>query len=285
MTTHYLRATHIGPLHFGADLTCDAVVLENGERGYVRRQVARLLGLDDRHKGGRFARFWAEFAPNHMKDMEIKGGPILLPSGQKGHFFPAGLITEAAIAVVDAACQGKLHKARAKMVPRCLTMVRALATVGETALIDEATGFQYQRAPDALQDLVARLLRQSCSQWERRFQPDYYQALYRLFGWTYHGHVQNPPHIIGRITFDWVYAPVLPMELLNELRLRKRWADKHHQWLSQQGLQMLERQIHAVTAIALGSVHYKDFVRRCRAAFGDRTLQLALLDDDTPHLS
>ena len=65
---------------------------------------------------------------------------------------------------------------------------------GPIALIDEATGYQYHRAPDALQELISKLLRQSCSSWERRFHPDYYRALYRLFGWKYQGHDQNQPH-------------------------------------------------------------------------------------------
>ena len=69
--------------------------------------------------------------------------------------------------------------------------MRALATTGEVALIDEATGYQHHRAPDALQELISKLLRQSCASWERRFHPDYYRAIYRLFGWKYQGHDQN----------------------------------------------------------------------------------------------
>lgn len=62
-------------------------------------------------------------------------------------------------------------------------MLTKAATTGEVALIDEATGYQHHRAPDALQELISKLLRQSCASWERRFHPDYYRAIYRLFGW------------------------------------------------------------------------------------------------------
>jgi hypothetical protein len=161
-----------------------------------------------------------------------------------------------------------------------MKIMRALATTGEVALIDEATGYQYHRAPDALQELISKLLRQSCSSWERRFHPDYYRALYRLFGWKYQGHDQNPPHVVGQITQRWVYSPVLPATLIDEIRARKGISQKHHQWLSDQGLARLETQIHAVTAIARSSTCYRDFDHRCEAAFAGGSLQLALLAED-----
>ena len=105
-------------------------------------------------------------------------------------------------------------------------------------------------------------------------------ALYRLFGWNYHGHDQNPPHVIGQITSRWVYGPVLPAQLLDEIRARKTLTEKHHQWLSGQGLAHLETQIHAVTAIARSSMSYRDFDRRCEAAFAGGALQLALMFEE-----
>jgi hypothetical protein len=94
MNTTVLTASHYGVVRFG-DLQCEAVVLKGGERGYVRRQLAKLLGFHETHKGGRFARFLADFAP------------ILLPSGRQAQFFPAGIIADVASAVVSAARAGK----------------------------------------------------------------------------------------------------------------------------------------------------------------------------------
>ena len=279
MNTSMLTASHYGVVRFG-DLECEAVVLKGGERGYVRRQIIQLLGFTDRQRGDRFAKFLREFAPKALPCLDKQGVAILLPSGQKAQLFPAGIIADLASAVVDAAVQGTLHRARLSIVPNCMKIMRALATTGEVALIDEATGYQYHRAPDALQELIAKLLRQSSASWERRFHPDYYRALYRLFGWKYHGHDQNPPHVIGQITLRWVYGPVLPADLIDEIRVRKSISQKHHQWLSDQGLARLETQIHAVTAIARSSTCYRDFCRRCEAAFAGGSLQLGLLIDD-----
>lgn len=279
MNATILTASHYGVVRFG-DLQCEAVVLNGGERGYVRRQLMMLLGFAERQRGDRFAGFLREIAPNSLSSLNKQEATILLPSGQKAQFFPSGIIADVASAVVNAAIDGTLHKARRGIVPNCMKIMRALATTGEVALIDEATGYQYHRAPDALQELISKLLRQTCASWERRFHPDYYRALYRLFGWKYQGHDQNPPHVVGQITQRWVYGSVLPATLIDEIRARKDISQKHHQWLSDQGLATLESQIHAVTAIARSSTCYRDFDRRCEAAFAGAALQLGLLLDE-----
>ena len=112
--------------------------------------------------------------------------------------------------------------------------------------------------------------------WARRFSPDYYRALFRLFGWHYQGHQQNPPAVIGQITLRWVYDVIMPREIIEEIRNRKRLSDKAHQWLSEGGLALLEKQIPAVTMIARSSMTYRDFDTRCATAFGSQPLQMTL---------
>ena len=111
MTATLHTASHYGIVRFD-DLECEAVVLTTGERGYVRKELAKLLGFHESHKGGRFARFLAEIAPNSLSLLEKTSGPILLPSGRQTQFFPAGIIADVASAVVNAAITGSLHRAR-----------------------------------------------------------------------------------------------------------------------------------------------------------------------------
>lgn len=277
--TQKRRVTHYGVARFG-EMGCEAVVLDDGSRGYLRRQLAEMIGQHIHNRSSRFTQIVADFAPKSLSLLEKSDSQILMPHGGVAQFFPAGVVPDIANGVIAAALAGRLHKSRLGMVAPCLKIIHALATTGEVALIDEATGYQHHRAPDALQELIGKLLRQSGSSWERRFQPDYYRALYRLFGWRYQGHVQNPPHVVGQITLRWVYAQVLPPELLDELRSRKALCDKHHQWLSERGLERLTQQIHTVTAIARCSANYRDFDHRCEAAFAGGALQLAFLLDE-----
>lgn len=185
MNASMLTASHCGVVRFG-DLDCEAVVLTTGERGYVQRQLARALGLRDKSPGTQIGTLIREFAANSLSVFEKKGyAKVRLPSGQIGTFFPAGILSDVALGIIEAALLGRLHAKRQHIIPNCRKILSALATTGEVALIDEATGYQHHRAPDALQELISKLLRQSCASWERRFHPDYYRAIYRLFGWKY----------------------------------------------------------------------------------------------------
>ncbi len=143
------------------------------------------------------------------------------------------------------------------------------------ALIDEATGYQYHREPDALQDLLTKLIRETASDWERRFHPDYYQALCHLFGWRYGRH-RALPSVIGQITLRWVYEVILPPEIIAEAKSRCR-SEKIHQWLKDGGIKLLEKQRDAVEMMARGSVDYKDFDTRCSLAFYKQNQQMGML--------
>lgn len=277
------KVSHYGVVKFG-DIICEAVVLNDATRGFVQRQFAQMLGYRQKTPGSRWRAFLANFAPKALFEMEKTGyARIQMPHGGQASFIPADVVMEMVDGVIDAALAGTLHHKQQGALTACRAIQKSIARVGLQALIDEATGYQYHRAPDALQELFSRLLRQHSAGWERRFHPDYYKALYRLFGWQYGGHDKNPPNIIGKITLEWVYGPVMPIELIDELRSRKDASDKHHQWLSDQGLRLLEDQIKAVTVIARSSANYRDFRNRCNAAFGG-SLQLGLLDE-LPELS
>jgi len=225
------------------------VVLEDGTRGYVQRQLATAIGLHESRRGSQLKTLLSDVAPGAVEVLQDRACSIRL-SG-----------------VIDAALEGRLHRKRQHLVPNCQRILKALAKSGEVALIDEATGYQYHRAPDALQALISRLLRERVASWERRFSPDYYRALFRLFGWHYQGHQQNPPAVIGQITLRWVYDVIMPREIIEEIRNRKR---------SEGGLALLEKQIHAVTMIARSSMTYRDFDTRCATAFGSQPLQMTL---------
>jgi hypothetical protein len=97
-----LTASHYGVVRFG-DLECEAVVLLGGERGYVRRALAKMFGFNAVYQGSRFAQFLAEIAPNTLEALGKTGLPILLSSGRKGQFFPAGFIPEVSTGVVTEA--------------------------------------------------------------------------------------------------------------------------------------------------------------------------------------
>lgn len=111
-------------------------------------------------------------------------------------------------------------------------------------------------------NLLPLFLRDSAAEWELRFQPSYYHALARMSGTTYSGHAGGTPTLYGQITDQWVYGCILPDDVHAELKARRDKSKKMHQWMTDGGKDILDRQIALVTAIAASSADYQDFKAR-----------------------
>uniref|UniRef100_UPI0036DF3D4C KilA-N domain-containing protein n=1 Tax=Photorhabdus sp. RM322S TaxID=3342825 RepID=UPI0036DF3D4C len=120
------------------------------------------------------------------------------------------------------------------------------------------------------EDQIINLLTyQEPTTWEKRFQEPYYQALSRMTGLPYFGHVGGTPSLFGAITSKWVYQVVLPDVVYTEAKeTAKDSKEKIHQYLKPEALKLVEEQLKAVTMLANGCVDYKDFEARCVSAFG-----------------
>ena len=80
------RVTHYGVVRFG-EMGCDAVVLNDGSRGYLRRQLAQLIGQHIHNRSSRFTQIVADFAPKSLSLLEKSDSQILMPHGGNGQFF------------------------------------------------------------------------------------------------------------------------------------------------------------------------------------------------------
>ena len=54
-----MAASHYGMVHFG-DMAVEAVVLEDGSRGYVQRQLATAIGLHESRRGSQLKTLLSE---------------------------------------------------------------------------------------------------------------------------------------------------------------------------------------------------------------------------------
>lgn len=260
------RISHHGVVRFGS-LEVEAVVLEGGRRGFLGKQLAGMLGYREKTQGRRLDRFLADYSPNFMIGKEKAGWPVLNPGHGRAQFIPAEAVMEAVGNVLRAAIAGKTHSQQARQVSACVEINVSLGMVGLVALIDEATGYQYHRAPDALQDLIGKLLRQHVADWDQRFEPAYYAALAKVTGTKYVPGTHGRPSIWGAITRKWVYEACLPQEVLEEMRVRQEPGEKMHQWLTDGGVAMLMKQKDAVMLMAASSANFKDFEARCSITF------------------
>ncbi|MBV5310810.1 P63C domain-containing protein [Chromatium okenii] len=268
------RVSHYGTIHIG-DLNIDCVVLDNEEhtRGYIQRQLVQALGFTGQIRNLQILNLIGDFAPNALSLIEkSEYSKVSLPHGGLAEFFPAGVLPDVVSGILDSALDGTLHQKRRHFIQPCKAMSRALAKTGEIALIDEATGYQFVRADNYLNDFFTLVLRERFSDWERRFPPSFYEALFEMLGMQREGN--KSPWIIANITSEWVYGVVFPQEVIAEMRKRRDAAGtKLHQWLQDGGLSLLEKQINAVTMIARSSIDRNDFRARCAAAFTRRNQQ------------
>ena len=91
---------------------------------------------------------------------------------------------------------------------RCDTIIDSLAGVAIAALIDEATGYQYVRPANALEDLLKLYVQSDPRNWERQFAEDFYEEICRLREWTYTPNKRTSA--FARITIDLVYKRIQP---------------------------------------------------------------------------
>jgi|688.fasta_scaffold281376_2 hypothetical protein len=174
-----------------------------------------------------------------------------------------------------------------KIVERAQILLRVLAKVGITGLIDEATGYQYDREKDALQVLLSKYIAEEFLPWTSRFPREYYQEIFRLYGWKYDPLSLKRTPFIGRFTRDFVYNEMSP-EVLKELEKKNptlengRRKHKHHQHLTDNiGVPHLERHLTKLITVMQLSDSIDEFKNNFQRAFKKiNQLQLGLNQED-----
>jgi hypothetical protein len=175
------------------------------------------------------------------------------------------------------------YQARFQPVPRqylhiirtCDLVVRALATVGIAALIDEATGYQELRDRQALQAILDKFLRKEFAAWAKTFPNEFYQEIFRLRNWQWRGMKINRPQCVANYTNDLIYAR-LATGIVKELEQRNpvvngRRKSKHFQWLTEDvGHPALAQHLHAIIGLMRASDTWEQFKKLIDRAFPKR---------------
>lgn len=138
------------------------------------------------------------------------------PRGQLAYGYEATVLADVCEAVLKARQDGALQKQQEHIARQCEILVRAFARVGVIALVDEATGYQDDRARDALAKILEAFVAKEIQKWVKTFKADFYKELFRLQGWAFTGKTQRPA-LVGRLTNDLVYSRLAP-GVLDELK-------------------------------------------------------------------
>ena len=166
-------------------------------------------------------------------------------------------------------------------------LIRSLAKVGITALIDEATGYQYEREAEELQILLSTYVSKEFLPWIKTFPDEFYIQMFRLRGWDYKGKYKSP--YVGRLTNYLVYER-LPNGVLDELRRINPIVDKgyrkhrfHQSLTKEQGYIHLERHISTIITMMKGFDNWDEFDKVFRKSFSipEKELLLDETEDNT----
>lgn len=251
------RATHGSedhPLTIG-DVKIPCYVLEDGRRVLTRQglQVGIGMSASGAIKAGehRLALFTSGLAERSAQKDSIfaaranalataLAAPVLFRSpnaSAKWIGYEATILADLCDVILEARAGGHLTHLQDHIATRAELLVRGFARVGIIALVDEATGFQKDRAKDALAKILEAFVAKELQPYLRTFPSDYYEQLFRLYDLPYppEGNKSWRPAFFGHITNDVVYSRLAP-DLLPELKKAASKAERKsrlHQWLTQ----------------------------------------------------
>ena len=280
-----LRATHRGILPIGG-LQLECYVLEDGRRVFAKRGMARAIGLKS-EGGNAFLKtlgrknLESEISKELRQDLE---NPIVfnIAGADPGHGYEAETLVDVCKAIVRADDTERLLASQKPMAAQARAIINALAKVGIAALIDEATGYQTERSPDALRLLVQAYIEKEKREWEKEFPDDFYLTLNKVYGSDPYisraggSVVINKPQHFGNFTNKYIYGPLEDGEVLKELqRLNPKIEatgsrkEKLHSFLTMgYGLEKLREQRQEVLTMLKLSDDIDDFKRLYEKRFG-----------------
>lgn len=240
------KITHEGEIKIG-DVSIPCYITEDGKRVLSGRALGIALKLVDdipgvKAAGDRVARLLGN---RSLSPLIIKGRPVAQFEPIKCRYsgnpkpingYGAEVLADICEGILEARRLGLISTDRNRLVAeQCEVLLRGFARVGIIALVDEATGYQKDRAKDALAQILERFVAKELQPWLKTFPADYYEQLFRLYGLKYPPERANArPQFFGCITNEVIYNRLAP-ELLPELKKAASKAEKKaklHQWLT-----------------------------------------------------
>lgn len=289
-----LTATHKGYMHIGG-IDLDCYVLEDGRRVFNKKGMGKAIGL--KSEGGNV----------FLRTINSKGvgseiGEELLEKihnpiyfnymrSDPNHAYEADVLVEVCKAIKRAYADGKLTSTQENIYIQADIILTAFGKLGVVALIDEATGYQQERSPDALRLLVSQYIEDEKREWQKEFPDEYYSELNRIYGSQKTATrksgaiVLNKPQHFAKFTRAFIYEPLENGAVLQELdKLNPKIndsgtrKDKFHQHMSKDyGIIKIRKQVADVITMLKLSDTIEDFKKMFKRRFPREGDQLDLL--------
>lgn len=269
------KATHSSadhPLKIG-NIEIPCYVLDDGTRVLSQRGLVAGLGMTygsgqggaDRLTGFAAGKGISPFINKEI--MPLIQNPIRFRHSSGGGVafgYPATLLADLCDAVLEARKAGMLQKQQEHIAHQAEILVRGFARVGIIALVDEATGYQKERAKDALAAILEAFVAKELQPYVKTFPPEFYEQMFRLRGLPYPPErASYKPQYFGVLTNDVVYkriAPGLLQELKKESQKDEKRGKLHQRLTPAIGHPKLREHLASVTTVMKLSKNYDDFI-------------------------
>ncbi len=263
-----IKATHEGILKLAnTELKC--YVLSDGRRVLNQRTLANAFNITSQGGNVFMRSMKSKSIGSELTDIlkEKLYNPLKIKSkrGDLANCIEAEFLVDICSVIIDANKKGKLSSRQINIATQAEVLLRSIAKVGITALVDEATGYQEVRRKGALQELLDKYLLKEYAKWAKRFPDEFYIELFRLLGWDWENFKIKKPSYLGKVTKDIVYSRLAPgileeLEKINPKDEKGRRKVKHHQFLTEDiGHQALHDHLTKIITLMKICDNYRSF--------------------------
>lgn len=291
-----LKAIHQGEIELnGFSISC--AVLEDGTRVLVNRSLANAFGIKG---GGAYwqkkksdekgallpeylsAKYLQKYIPDELYLKLSESIPYKNKAGVETDGIKADLLPDICDIYVKAGEKGAFKNAP-EIADNAYKIILGFSKVGIIALVDEATGYQYEREKDELQKILKAYITPELLPWQKTFPDIFYKEIYRLNGWDFTVEsIRKRPGVVGKWTNKIVYDQ-LPKGVLSELKKNTpkskagNYTARFFQSLTEDiGNPHLQNQLSSVIAVMQISDNWKHFIQNFNKLVDRRKGQLEL---------
>lgn len=198
-----------GQIDLGGDLL-DCYVLDTEQRVIALRSAIKSIAGTD---SGNLGNYIGVAALKPFLNSDLILGELIDFSIPGTQFRGSGMTTEH----FELICRGyvqalyqnaALTERQREIAIKCAVITSGLTRIGLDALIDEATGYQYERAEDALQVKLRAFIAEELRAWEKTFPDELWEEFGRLTNWS--GALTSRPKYWGKLVIELVYDTLDP---------------------------------------------------------------------------
>jgi hypothetical protein len=292
------KATHEAELNIGGRII-PCAVLDNGERVIADRTLAKTLGIKgagaywQKKKGAEkgallpeyiSAKYLQPFITDEIRAKAMDSITYKPKTGSIASGIRASILPEICDIWLKAEEKGALSGSQLDVAKTAYILLRAFATVGIIALVDEATGYQDVRDRQALQEILKKFVDGALYEWTRTFPIELYKQIFRLKGWVWNG--GKMPSVVGHYTNDLVYDRLTKgmLEELKTLSPKDEKGVRKHRFYKfftpDFGYPALTQRLYELLGMARASSNWNDFYRAVDRDFPRVNTTRALPLDD-----